>query len=174
MYARDFWYTRWSLVFRHSGVQGRDISSERTSKVSISTFKYIAFPPGILRSWRIEVLPVLFELFRQDISWANSSVQVHSGRTCIVDVRKGHSSFKRQEYAILYIFQCSFNLIVAEKPACICLLWDVPLPLIGSANFELLRATLGTRKGWDFVYPERRKRIHCCVFSSKRNSIFFY
>jgi len=30
------------------------------------TFKCITFPSGVLHSWQTEVLPVLFELFRQD------------------------------------------------------------------------------------------------------------
>lgn len=155
-------------------VQGRNISSEHTSKVGISTSKCIALPSSVLRSWRIEVLPVLFELFRQDSFMSElfnpSAFRPYLHRRC----EEGSFEFQtRQEYAILYIYECSFNPIVAEKPgARICLLRDVPLPFIGSANFELLQAMLHTRKGWDFVNPKRRKQIHHYVFNSTNAIVY--
>jgi len=109
-------------------VQGGNISSECTSKVGISTLKYReSFPSGVLRLWR-EVLLVLFELFRQD-SFMSETLQTKCIQAVLASSMWGRDILVSNATRIcyLYIYECSFNLIMAGNPARICLLQDVPL-----------------------------------------------
>jgi len=99
-------------------VQGRDISSERTLKVGISHSSVSRFPLVFFIHDKQKFFPFYLSYSGRTVSCANSLVQVHSGRICIVDARREHSSFKRNKNILfnIPIYECSFNPIVARNP----------------------------------------------------------
>lgn len=200
-------FRRYAVVFRRK-FEG-DISHSRasrasTSKVGISTFKRIAFSSGVFRrSWRMEVLSILFELFSRDsfmskltslsLSLSLSSFRVHSETrpsTCTRAIDAGEEKDKerkskqgralqfkiRQDYTILCIYECPLQPPRdrdEESAARICLARDAPLPFIGSTNLELCYIQTTLHAAGGWDSRKSRKDELSLAFLSSRNVIAF-
>lgn len=113
VYARLLMHALWRCSRVLVWVQERNIASDctSTSKVSISTFKCIAFPSGILRSWRIEKSSFRFiwiiwagqfhELFSSSISGDTTS--------CICRCEVGYILVSNATRMYDFICEYSFN-----------------------------------------------------------------